>query len=171
MKREKYIIFGGIFVVFLAMCFIFVAYGYSSTRTVGNEQGKKETFTSRTLKITYSDGSEVLSTLNGYFNPGSTLTKTFKISNTGNQVATYSIKLTNVINDFERVNDITFQLTKNDEVVNSGIFPTEDVVILDGENIGIDESVTYILKLNYLNSTENQIIDSGKSISASIVLN
>ncbi len=149
----------------------FVTYGFVMTNTVGNESGKKETFLSRVVSVKYSDGTDTLSTLNqGAFNPGSSIVKSFTVENTGDKEAMYSIYLTNVINTFSRTNDITFELYRNGTLLNKGTFPTEEVVIKENEVVNVNEKLSYTLKIDYLNSSENQIEDSGKNISASIKL-
>ena len=71
---------------------IYISYGFVSGEIRGNETSKKVLFNSQLLKIEFSGGDESLaSNLNGQFLPGSEITKTFTIKNTGNMKLEYSI--------------------------------------------------------------------------------
>lgn len=174
MKKKVLIISSIIFVIVVAT--LFVSYGYITAEISGNETSKQSVFNGQIIKVEYSDGTETLTSKQGVFTPGSTITKTFTIKNTGNVSVKYSINLDNITNTFTRKNDITYELTSNDNILKNGmydakgIFPDNKLMILNKDILNVGESKTYTLKINYLNSEENQIVDSGKSLKARIVL-
>jgi len=176
-KKRTFIIVSIAFVIVIAT--IFISYGFITSVISGNESSKKNIYTvfnSKDVKVEYSDGTETLSSNQGAFTPGSTIIKTFTIENTGDAGIKYSINLDDITNSFSRKEDITYELTSNDTILKNGmyeatgIFPENKLTILNKDILGVGESKTYTLKITYLNSNENQIIDSGSSISAKIVI-
>lgn len=173
-KKKTLIVVSIAFLIVMAT--LFVSYGFITSIISGNETSKKAMFNGQMIKVEYSDGTETLSSNQGVFTPGSTITKTFTIKNTGNISVKYSINLDNITNTFTRKSDITYELSNNDTILKNGmyeatgIFPENKLTILNKDILRIGESKTYTLKITYLNSNENQIIDSGSSISAKIVI-
>lgn len=175
MNKKKLLIISSIVFV-IAIASIFVSYGFITAEISGNESSKKTVFNGKIIKVEYSDGTETLTSNQQAFTPGSTITKTFTIKNTGNVSVKYSINLDNVTNTFTRKNDIKYELYSNDEILKNGmyevkgIFPDNKLTILNKDVLDVNESKTYTLKIHYINSEENQIIDSGNSFSAKIVI-
>ncbi len=171
MKKFKYLILGIIILIILIVGISFVSYGYVITQIFGNSEGKSEKFTSKVVSIEYNDGTDYITSMSlDYFNPGSTLTKIFTVKNDSDNDAVYSISLSNVHNDFERLDDLTYELIKDNVVISSGIFPTTDMTLLDNIAISKNTNQVYTLVIKYLNSEENQIVDMDKSINANIAL-
>lgn len=170
MKNKRIIILT--LIIFIALISaLFITYGYLSVRITGNETSKKAVFSSQILKVEYSDGTEsLISKQNNYFIPGSVLTKTFTIKNTGNVPAKYSINLTNINNDFNRPEDLYYEIKENDTILSEGTFPQSDTYIVSKELLNVDEEKTYTLTVSYLTSEENQIIDQGKIINANVTI-
>lgn len=173
MKNKKIIIIYITAIVLIIIGMLGLTYGFIHTKIVGNESSKKFTAISQVLRMEFSDGSESLtSNLDGYFLPGSTLTKTFTLKNNSTINLKYSIIIDDFINEFQR-NDITYEIYQDTEssenLVSKGYLPKTKIAELTQVlNINKNESVTYILKIIYNQSEENQIIDSGAKIEGKI---
>ena len=170
MKNKKLIISLIIVVFVILSSILLMTYGYMTGIISGNETSKKYALRSKILKVEYSDGTEVLSSNNDKFIPGSIIEKTFTVKNVGDEDLYFDIILDEVSNTFSRTNDITYELYNNDNIISQDIFPTtETETISSNLYIKKDEIKKYKIKIKYLNSTENQIEDSGKNISAKII--
>ena len=170
MKKKKIIIYSSIIVLIVLTIILFTTYAFITTKVSGNSSGKKYQAISKIIRIEYSDGKETLSSnINDTFTPGSVITKTFTVTNTGDDEIDYTIYLENVTNTFTRYSDITYELYDSSNTkIYEGIFPKTDNVISDTYKLKKNESTTYTLKVIYNNSEENQIVDSGKKIDAKI---
>ena len=175
-KVKKNILIFSIIIFISIFCLLGITYGYYNNVS-GNELAKKAVYNSQIIEVTYSDGTETITSKEGeYFIPGSTLTKTFTITNTGNVPVKYSINLTDVENEFTRTEDLVYELTSDSEINNEslykpgGIFPVTDQYILSKDMLDVGESRTYTIKVKYLESKENQIDDQGKVIKAKITI-
>ena len=170
MKKKKIIIYSSIIVLIVLTIILFTTYAFITTKVSGNSSGKKYQAISKIIRIEYSDGKETLSSnINDTFTPGSVITKTFTVTNTGDDEIDYTIFLENVTNTFTRYNDITYELYDSSNTkIYEGIFPKTDNTISDTYKLKKNESTTYTLKVIYNNSEENQIVDSGKKIDAKI---
>ena len=172
MNNKKKIVLLSTILFTILIAVLYVSYAYFAATVSGNETAKKTVLSTKVLKVEYSDGTETLTTnQDGYFIPGSTITKTFTVKNTGNAKVNFSINLTDVTNEFTRTEDLIYTLVSSDNVINeNGIFPTTDTFLLSNETLEKDASRTYTLTIDYLTSTENQINDSGKTIEAKITI-
>ena len=170
MKKKKIIIYSSIIVLIVLTIILFTTYAFITTKVSGNSSGKKYQAISKIIRIEYSDGKETLSSnINDTFTPGSVITKTFTVTNTGDDEIDYTIYLENVTNTFTRYSDITYELYDSSNTkIYEGTFPKTDNVISDTYKLKKNESTTYTLKVIYNNSEENQIVDSGKKIDAKI---
>lgn len=169
MKNKRLIIFLSTMIILIFSSLLFITYGYVTSEVSGNENSKQFASLSKYMKVEYSDGTNKLGgKSNDYFIPGSVLTKQFKITNTGNMDAKYSISLTNITNEFERREDLIYELYLNDNLIVSDILPNTNSVIAYNQECAIDEILNYTLKIIYKESDENQIVDQGKTISASL---
>lgn len=144
MSKRKMIIIITIILIFalLGIGILLVSYGYV-TSDILNKDGKGKYFVVENLRIEYSDGIETLiSDQTDSFIPGSTLTKTFTVKNTGSKDINYNIKFTNIINSFNRKSDLIYELYKEDTLVNDGIFPEETVSYMVGD-LNSDNIIDY----------------------------
>lgn len=128
------------------------------------------------LKVEYEDGTSNLD-MGAKIGPGDTITKTFKVKNTGTAAGHFSIVLTNIVNNFERQQDLNYTLTRGDtpagigtiSVASSQQFPgtsSEKVVIAEDESVQTEN--TYTLTITYANPNEDQSEDMGKPLEAKI---
>ena len=167
MNKKSKIIILSIIILLIVSSLLYVSYGYVMTKVEGNTTVKKFASLSQVLKIEYSDGTETLNS-GDYFIPGSVLTKTFTIKNTGNVNLIFSVNLNNVSNNFTRFEDLVYELYLGDELLVKNTFPEKDDVIAYSQNINVNETLNYTLKIIYNKSEENQIVDQGKIIRAEI---
>ena len=182
MKRKiKIIVYTTCIIITLLMLLGFT-YGYFITKIKGNDNKKSVHIVSGDSSILYTDLSTT--EINDLIEPGYTITKLFTIKNTGNVDAKYSIYLTDVVNNFERKQDITYTLYRkvgNNTITESNLDSCE-VIVKDKEYpstksvVKADEIIststlyyTYALKITYINHpTESQNVDQGKKFSGKV---
>lgn len=180
MKNKRVIIICITAIILIIIGLLGVTYGYMQSIIEGNETAKKTTAKAQILKMEFSDGSESLtSNIEGYFLPGTTLTKTFSLTNQSTKALTYNILIEDLKNTFTR-NDITYEFYMDDvlikcpgnnydELTDACSLPkSEPAYIATGLNIALEEEKTFTLKIIYNQSSENQIVDSGKTIEGNI---
>ena len=140
MNRKQKIIVSvtGIFIVLLAL--VGLTYGFFLTRIRGNDNPNSVILTTANLELTYDDKSNIIE-LNNMM-PDTTRTKTFSVTNNGNETVTYDVYLEKVINELERTQDLTYTLTCssfNDKTNESSgecngktntTYPTKDGVVV-----------------------------------------
>lgn len=170
MKKKNIIIFITTFILLVLVSVFFVSYGYIMNVVTGNEGSKTLTFKRSSIKIEFSNGNEELvSEQDEYFIAGSTIRKKFTIKNTGSEDVSYSIKLIDVINPFTRKEDLVYELYLEDDLIANNIFPSEEInYIAYNQILKIGELKNYEIVIKYKTSLENQIVDSGKTIHASL---
>ena len=165
--RKKLIITSIVFILFSFV--LLTSYGYITTTILGNNLSKLNIFKSNPFTIVYSDSTNIISgDVSDSFTPGSTITKTFTITNPKTETLSFSIALDDVTNTFTRTNDITYTISLNGTVLKTDIFPTTKETIIYNQSIEPNETLNYTLTINYLNSEENQIVDSGAEIGAKL---
>ncbi len=144
------------------LCIISVSYAYFTANIIGNDKAEEMTVTAGTMKITYTDSNIV--TLNNAI-PGDTLTKQFKVENTGNLDTKYNIKIKVDANDFKDKKDLVYTLTKNGtNILSNQVLPYEDGYIVIENEIkekGIDN---YTLTLNFKKDESNQSDNANKKV-------
>ena len=169
MKRNRTILIG-IIVLTIVVGLLFTSYAYFNTQIFGNSGAKLSVFKNNPLTITYSDDTnEITGDATDSFTPGSTITKTFTLTNPGTTSFDYSVTLDNITNTFTRTQDITYTLALNGTNVVTDTFPSETKTVVYNETILAGETISYILTIKYKTSTENQSGDSGAVIGAKLV--
>ena len=148
------------------LCIVSVSYAYFTANIKGNEDAQEMKVQAGTMEITYTDSNEV--SLNNAL-PGDSVTKTFKVENTGTLDTKYNIKIDVNTNDFEDYSDLTYSLTKNSESkLSNQILPYEDGYIIKDEEIeekGID---SYTLTLTFKKDDSNQNDNANKKVDFTI---
>ena len=89
--KSKHIIISGIALFLITILLLGLTYAYYKTKVIGNNNEKTISSVGKKLEITYTDGNGVIEAAE--IEPGYTATKTFSVKNTGDDTATYSIKL------------------------------------------------------------------------------
>ncbi len=184
MKRKNVIIISIAGITLVLLCLLGLTYGYFMTNINGNTTAKSVDVSTAIKSVeitdlTKEDVSEIIE-------PGYENIKLFTVKNTGNAKTNYNIYLTDVVNTFERTEDVEFTLYRKDgnatinvnnlsdcTIISSGALPTTNSYIATNEIINNkDDYYTYALKIVYKDLTDiNQNIDQGKTFSYKIILN
>ena len=186
-KKQKIIVsVVGITIVLLAL--LGLTYAYFLTRIQGNTNEKSISVTTANLEIKYEDNNDIIT--GDRIEPGTTLpSKTFTVTNNGNNSADYSVALVNIINTFNNTEDVVYNLTctsydksgftlNNDGTVSgtekgscSGVeeteFPNLNSYIVTN-SIDVDFVHVYIMTVTYKETGIDQSIDMNKELSAKI---
>jgi len=172
-RRQKIIIsVTGIFIVLLVL--IGLTYAYFLTTITGNTNPNSISVTTADLKLVYDDGSdgviggELLEPSDEEF------TKTFTVYNDGNVNIDYGIYLIDVINTFERKDDIkyTMECSTNGtlacgQVTSETTFPS-GISELVTATIESKKTHTYTFSFTYKDTGTDQSVDMGKKLQAKI---
>ena len=173
-RRNKIIVsITGIVIILLAL--IGVTYGYFLNSIQGNTNANSISIAATDLSLVYSDGTDNIVLTQENISPGTTIaTKTFTITNTGGSRADkYSVYLENVINDFERTEDVRIKITCTSSVKGNTCGGYDDVypvtnALLFSNAIEAGEIHTYVMEVNYLERNIDQSVDMGKTLSGKI---
>jgi len=178
MNRKTKIIVSVVGITIVLLALLGITYAYYLTRIEGNTNTNSISVTTADLKLTYGDGNGLITKSD--IMPGTTITKTFTVTNDGeSRVDNYVVVLEKIVNTLSRTQDLTYTLEcklanenscGSTELVNNKgpVFPsgvTEKAIFLNS----IDKDVThyYTLVVTYENLTDiDQSIDMGSSISA-----
>ena len=167
-KRNKIIVsIVGITIVLLAL--LGITYAYYLTRIEGNTNTNSISITTADLKLVYGDGKGSVTKEN--IMPGTTIEKTFTVTNDGNnKVDLYAVYLEELVNTLSRTPDLTYVLTCESTGEDcdgaEGEFPTLAGMIVTN-SIDTDVTHTYKLTVTYKNEENiDQSIDMGSRISA-----
>ena len=165
--KNKHIIISGIALFLITITLLGLTYAYYKTKIVENSKEKSVSVVSKNLEITYNDGTGIIEGTE--IEPGYTVTKTFSVKNTGDDTATYSIKLDNIINTFTRTEDWTYVLKEGTTEINKGTIPTYETTLLDSIEIESGVTKSYSLVVTYANLSDvDQSIDMGSTLSIRI---
>ena len=183
MKRKNVIIISIAGITLVLLCLLGFTYGYFMTVINGNTSAKSIDV------ITSIKGLEIadltLEDISATIEPGYENIKLFTVKNTGNTKTSYNIYLTDVVNTFERTEDVEFTLYRKDgnatidtsdlsdcTIISSGSLPTTNSYIATNEIINSNgDYYTYALEVNYKNLTDiNQDVDQGKTFSYKVII-
>lgn len=182
MNRKTKIIVSITGITLVGLMLLGLTYGYFITKINGNTNAKSISVSSAKKVVEYTDLSEEIS--GEIIEPGYETIKVFTAKNIGDTSATYHIYLDNVVNEFIRTQDITYTLYRkagnntidtsnlsDSDIVASGFLPKVSNYILLNQTIETpNDYYTYALKINYINSEENQDEDQGHTFSFKVQL-
>ena len=139
--------------------------------TIGNKTGEETVITSGTMGLHLEDGPEV-----GLENaiPGTSVTKTFYVENTGNVATSYDLYLSEVVNTFVDKTDLVYTLTSNDggySTTGQVQAPSTPAKIVDAKPIAVGGIHHYTLVVTFLSKNENQDDNQGVEFSAKVQIN
>ena len=183
MKRNTRIFVSITGIIIVTLMLLGLTYGYFITQISGNTNEKSVEVATGTSKVLYTDLSE--NNTSETITPGYKTIKTFTIKNIGDTSAKYSIYLVDVVNTFNRTQDLTYSLYKikgevSEEVtvntdftgwenIANNTYPKSSAVIKANEVIeNPNDLYTYVLLINYAYSNEDQNEDQGKTFAGSI---
>ena len=188
MSRKQRIIISITGIVLVSLILIGLTYGYYMTKINGNNNNKSISVVTANILLEYADINDELIT-DTKVEPGKSWTKTFVATNKGNKTVTYGVALENVVNQFERKDDIVytldckqysktgFSIDKTNKTVTGTIsgtcngvseettFPSIGTILVQND-IADDKAQVYTLVVTYKNVNENQNVDMNKTFSA-----
>ena len=145
-KRQKIIVsITGIFIVMLIL--VGLTYAYFLTRIQGNTNERSISVTTANLALVYNDGNGSLDVVD-LIEPGTVVSeKTFTVTNAGNATVTYGVFLEELINTFERTNDLELIITCSSSVSGKICAGYDDAMLTENDMVlsnSINPGVTII---------------------------
>ena len=168
MKKNKLQI--AIIIVLLLIITVSVSYAFYGARVNKTNGNAQANLTTKYLKLDFVDGPQI-DLVDAV--PGQKVIKTFTVTNTGNQTQYYNINLKDVINNFERTEDLVYTLTSDNSgaTVAESEFPDMNVTLAQNVSIATNTTQTYTLTVEYKNLAQSQNVDMNKTVSATIQIN
>ena len=163
-----------ILVVCLIVSVLSVSLAYYSTRIIGD--GKNVSVNAKELTINFDNNNEIAS---GIIEPGWSSTNTFSVENKSKASFTYDIVLKNYKNTTKTNGYLVYKITSTNgyNMTEFKDMPkdgenTYDLVIAKGITIepGSSNKQSYTLEIKYLDSTEDQSIDMGSTVTGSLYI-
>ena len=170
MKDKKILILSIIGVLLLASIGIAISYAYFNASVSGNPTTNNVVITNGVMALEYKDGDEV-SLTNAV--PGSSVSKTFTVKNTGNVATNYTIYFSELSNKFVDKTDLVYTLTSSDggkNVVQTQV-PSKNEAMVSNYAIEAGKTHTYTLTITFLNKDENQNDNMNVSFTTKIGIN
>ena len=170
MKDKKILILSIIGVLLLASIGIAVSYAYFNASVSGNPTTNNVVITNGVMALEYKDGDEV-SLTNAV--PGSSVSKTFTVKNTGNVATNYTIYFSELSNKFVDKTDLVYTLTSSDggKSVAQTQVPSKNEAMVSNYAIEAGKTHTYTLTVTFLNKDENQNDNMNVSFTTKIGIN
>ena len=163
-----------ILVVCLIVSVLSVSLAYYSARIIGN--GKNVSVNAKELTINFDNNNEIAS---GIIEPGWSSSNTFSVTNKSKTNFTYDIVLKNYKNTTKTNGYLVYKITSTNgyNMTEYKDMPkdgdnTYDLVIARGITIepGSINKQSYTLEIKYLDSTEDQSIDMGSTVTGSLYI-
>ena len=170
MKDKKIIILSIVGVLMLVSIVVATSYAYFTANVTGNKDTNNVVVTNGVMALEYKDGDEI--TLANAV-PGSSVTKTFTVKNTGNVSTNYTIYFSELSNKFVDKTDLVYTLTSSDggkNVAQTQVPSTNEAMV---SNYAIDagKTHTYTLTITFLDKDENQDDNQNVSFSTKVIIN
>ena len=163
-----------ILVVCLIVSVMSVSLAFFSARIIGN--GKNVSVNAKELTINFDNNNEIAE---GIIEPGWSSTNTFSVENKSKASFTYDIVLKNYKNTTKTNGYLVYKITSTNgyNMTEFKDMPkdgenTYDLVIAKGITIepGSSNKQSYTLEIKYLDSTEDQSIDMGETVTGSLYI-
>ncbi len=163
-----------ILVVCLIVSVMSVSLAFFSAGIIGN--GKNVSVNAKELTINFDNNNEIAS---GIIEPGWSSTNTFSVENKSKTTFTYDIVLKNYKNTTKTNGYLVYKITSTNgyNMTEFKDMPkdgenTYDLVIARGITIepGSSNKQNYTLEIKYLDSTEDQSIDMGSTVTGSLYI-
>ena len=163
-----------ILVVCLIVSVMSVSLAYYSARIIGD--GKNVSVNAKELTINFDNNNEIAS---GIIEPGWSSANTFSVTNKSKTNFTYDIVLKNYKNTTKTNGYLVYKITSTNgyNMTEYKDMPkdgdnTYDLVIARGITIepGSSNKQSYTLEIKYLDSTEDQSIDMGSTVTGSLYI-
>ena len=174
MNRKQKIIVSVVGITIVLLALLGLTYAYFLTRIQGNTNNKSISVTTADLKLVYDDGSDGVVGGENLLPSDTVYTKTFTVKNEGNANVEYGVYLIDVINTFERLDDIKYTLNCTtdgtitcNEVTTETTFPNGISQLITNE-IEPGKTHTYTFKFTYKDTNTDQSVDMGKVLQAKL---
>ena len=170
MKDKKIIILSIIGSLLLVSIAIASSYAYFVANVSGNKDTNNVVVTNGVMALEYKDGDAINL---GNAIPGSSVSKTFTVKNTGNVSTNYTIYFSELSNKFVDKTDLVYTLTSSDggkNVAQTQVPSTNNAMV---SNYAIDagKTHTYTLTVTFLDKDENQDDNQNVSFSTKVTIN
>ena len=147
------------------------SYAYFTGSVTNSGTINNTVVTTTSLQIEFTDGPTV-----GLENalPGTYVTKTFKVENKGSGDTTYDVYMSDLINDFADKTDLVYTLTSADggaNVSSQTQVPATSSKIVNSQLLRAGETHNYTLRIDFLETNDNQDDNKGKTFSTIIRVN
>ena len=170
MKDKKIIILSIVGFLLLVSIVVATSYAYFVANVSGNKDTNNVVVTNGVMALEYKDGDAINL---GNAIPGSSVSKTFTVKNTGNVSTNYTIYFSELSNKFVDKTDLVYTLTSSDggkNVAQTQVPSTNEAMV---SNYAIDagKTHTYTLTITFLNKDENQNDNMNVSFSTKVSIN
>ncbi len=170
MKNKKILILSIIGSLLLVSIAIASSYAYFIANVTGNKDTNNVVVTNGVMALEYKDGDEI-NLANAV--PGSSVSKTFTVKNTGNVSTNYTIYFSELSNKFVDKTDLVYTLTSSDggkSVAQTQVPSTNDAMV---SNYAIEagKTHTYTLTITFLDKDDNQDDNQNVSFSTKVTIN
>ena len=170
MKDKKIIILSIVGFLLLVSIVAATSYAYFVANVSGNKDTNNVVVTNGVMALEYKDGDAINL---GNAIPGSSVSKTFTVKNTGNVSTNYTIYFSELSNKFVDKTDLVYTLTSSDggkNVAQTQVPDSNDAMV---SNYAIDagKTHTYTLTITFLDKDENQDDNQGVSFSTKVSIN
>ena len=146
------------------------SYAYFVANVSGNKDTNNVVVTNGVMALEYKDGDAI--NLDNAI-PGSSVTKTFTVKNTGNVSTNYTIYFSELSNKFVDKTDLVYTLTSSDggKSVAQTQVPSTNEAMVSNYAIDAGKTHTYTLTITFLNKDENQDDNQAVSFSTKVTIN
>ena len=170
MKNKKILILSIIGSLLLVSIAIASSYAYFVANVSGNKDTNNVVITNGVMSLEYKDGDEI-NLANAV--PGSSVTKTFTVKNTGNVSTNYTIYFSELSNKFVDKTDLVYTLTSSDggKNVAQTQVPDSNDAMVSNYAIEAGKTHTYTLTITFLDKDENQDDNQNVSFSTKVTIN
>ena len=170
MKNKHFFILSIIGSLLLVSIAIATSYAYFVANVSGNKDTNNVVVINGVMSLEYTDGDEI-NLANAV--PGSSVSKTFTVKNTGNVSTNYTIYFSELSNKFVDKTDLVYTLTSSDggkSVAQTQVPSTNDAMV-SNYSIEAGKTHTYTLTITFLDKDENQDDNQNVSFSTKVTIN
>ena len=156
--------------ILILITIIGLSYAYFAANIIGNEEVSSIAGRAAYLEVTFADGEDTITGNN--IVPGWSASKTFTVTNTGENKTYYNLKVVNITNTFTIPGSISLSISSNDggKNVEKMVLPASDEVIARSIPIELNGVHHYTVTAYYNNLDVDQIDDLNKTFSFDITI-